>query len=326
MPVARPGTRNSWEPPTSRTHPRRLRGKLGVIVSKREARVTVIDVVRQTLRDMWAGNAMEWAAALAFYAVLCVFPLVLVGAALAAFVVEPSVVAARLSSLLEGFVPPGVIAVEPIVAAAIASRRRVGLLAILVWLVAGRRILGALVTALDRVSDVDERHESLRRRAAVEVVLLVGIGSLFVAALSARSLLGLLWEAIWGTGPSSPEAWLAGTIVHALLLVTAFYALYTVVPYGLRHRRAALAGAITATGLFLVVRAGFLAILDRLWESVTLIYGPLALAALLLTWAWVVALIVLFGGSLASHINVMVIEGSSAQEAEQRHVARKTGA
>jgi membrane protein len=299
---------------------------LGVIVSKREARVAIIDVVRQTLRDMWAGNAMEWAAALAFYAVLCVFPLVLAGAALAAFVVEPSVVAARLSSLLEGFVPLGVIAVEPIITAAIAARRRVGVFAILVWLVAGRRLLGALVTALDRVSDVDERRESLQRRAAVEVVLLVGIGTLFVVALLARSLFGLLWEALWGTGPSSPVAWLAGTIVHALLLVMAFYALYTVVPYGLRHRRSALAGAITATGLFLAVRAGFLAILDRLWESVTLIYGPLALAALLLTWAWVVAVIVLFGGSLASHINVMLIEGSSAQDAERRHVARKAGA
>ena len=285
--------------------------------------MAVIDVVRQTLRDAWAGNAIKWAAALAFYAVLCVFPLVLAGAALAAFVVEPSVVGARLSSLLEGFVLPGVIAVEPIITAAIAARQRVGLFAILVWLVAGRRLLGALVTALDRVSDVDERHESLQRRAAVEVLLLVGIGALFLVALLARSLFGLLWEALWGTGPSSPVAWLAGTIVHALLLVAAFYALYTVVPYGQRHRRSALAGAITATALFLIVRAGFLAILDRLWESVTLIYGPLALAALLLTWAWVVALIVLVGGSLASHINVMLVEGSSAQDAERRHVARK---
>jgi membrane protein len=268
---------------------------------------------------------MEWAAALAFYAVLSIFPLVLAGAALATFVVDPSVVATRLSNLLEGFVPPGVVDIQPIVAAAIASRRNVGIFAILVWLIAGRRILGALVTALDRVSDVDERHESLRRRAAVEVVLLVGIGALFVIALSARSLFGLLWEAIWGTGPSSPGAWLAGALVHALLLVVAFYALYTVVPYGQRHRRSALVGALTATALFLLVRAGFQVMLDRFWESMTLIYGPLALAALLLTWAWVVGLIVLAGGSLASHINVMVIEGSSAEDAERRHVARKEG-
>src|SRR5215213_562709 len=148
---------------------------------------TVVSVLRQTLRDVWAGNAMEWAAALAFYAVLSIFPLVLAGAALAAFVVDPSVVATRLSGLLEGFVPPRVVEIDPIVAAAIASRQRIGLFAILVWLLAGRRILGALVTALDRVSDVDERHESLQRRALVEVMLLVGIGGLFVLALSARA-------------------------------------------------------------------------------------------------------------------------------------------
>ena len=114
--------------------------------------------------------------------------------------------------------------------------------------------------------------------------------------------------------------------MHALLLVAAFYALYTAVPYGQRHRRSALAGAITATVLFLLVRAGFLVLLERFWASMTLIYGPLALAALLLTWAWVVGLIVLVSGSLASHINVMPVEGSSAEDTERRHVARKVGA
>src|SRR3712207_8046821 len=38
----------------------------------------------------------------------------------------------------------------------------------------------------------------------------------------------------------------------------------------------------------------------RLWASFALIYGPLTLAALLLTWGWLLALIILFGGSLRS--------------------------
>ena len=282
-----------------------------------------IQVLRQTVRDVWAGNIMEWAAALAFYVVLSVFPLVLAGAAFAAYVVEPTEVASRLASLLDGFVPSGVVDLEPIVLAAIGARRRVGLFAILVWLVAGRRILGALVTALDRVSDVDERDESLERRAGVEVVLLAGIGSLFLAALSARWLLGLLGEAVWGTGTTHPAAWVVGAIVHALVLVAASYALYTFVPFGARDRRSALVGAVTATALFLVARAALRASLDPLWASFTLIYGPLAIAALLLLWAWIVGLIVLFGGSLASHITVILIEGRSAGEAERRHVARK---
>jgi uncharacterized BrkB/YihY/UPF0761 family membrane protein len=160
----------------------------------------------------------------------------------------------------------------------------------------------------------------------VELVFLAGIGLLFLVALVARSLLGLLWEAVWGTAATTPVAWAVGVVVHALLLVVAFFALYTVVPHGERNRRAALIGAIAATVLVLVVRAIFLAVLDRLWASYSLIYGPLTLAALLLTWGWILGLIILFGGSLASHVKVMVIEGRSAQEAEQRHVAHKAAA
>ena len=215
---------------------------------------------------------------------------------------------------------------DPIVAAAIAARGQVGLLVIVLWLLAGRRILGALVTALDRVSDVDARRETVQRRALVELIALAGIGLLFLMALVARSLLGVAWDAVWGPGLSSPMKWMAGATVHALLLVVAFFALFTVVPHGERSARAALIGAVAATILVLVARAAFLVALDRLWASFALIYGPLALAALLLTWGWVLGLIILFAGSLASHIKVMVIEGRSASEAEGRHVAHKVAA
>ena len=40
-------------------------------------------------------------------------------------------------------------------------------------------------------------------------------------------------------------------------------------------------------------------------------YGPLAVATVLLTWAWYVGMIVLFGASLASHAKVMRLEGQS---------------
>ncbi|HZG68496.1 MAG TPA: YihY/virulence factor BrkB family protein, partial [Herpetosiphonaceae bacterium] len=249
--------------------------------------------------------------------------LMLAGAAVASYVVEPPVVAARFSSLLQGLVPAGVVDLEPVVTAAIGARGQVGLFAILVFLVSGRRILGALVTALDRVSDVDERDETLRRRALVEVLLLAGIGALFLAALSARWVLGLVGEMVWGTDAPHPLASLVGATVHVFLLVAACYALYTFVPHGERNRRSAFIGAVIATTLFLIARVGFGVMLDSLWASYDLIYGPLAIAALFLTWAWIIGLIVLFGGSLASHITVMLIEGKSAGETEERHVARK---
>ena len=285
-----------------------------------------VHVLRQTVCDVWAAQAMEWAAALACYGVLSIFPLLLAGAAAVSYVVAPAVVTARLSAVVEGVLPPGVIDVDPIVAAAIAARGQVGLSVVVLWVLAGRRILGALVTALDRVSDVDARHETVQRRALVELVALAGIGLLFLVALVARSLLGVLWETVWGTGARTPLAWAFSVGVHALLLIGVFFALYTVVPHGERNLRAALIGAIAATVLVLVARAIFLAVLDRLWASFALIYGPLALAALLLTWGWVLGLITLFGGSLASHVKVMVFEGRSAAEVERRHVAHKVAA
>jgi len=59
-------------------------------------------------------------------------------------------------------------------------------------LLAGRRILGALVTALNRVSDVDARQETVQCRALIELVPLTSFGVLFLVTVVALSLLGLL--------------------------------------------------------------------------------------------------------------------------------------
>ena len=92
---------------------------------------------------------MEWAAALAFYGVLSVFPLLLAGAAAASYLISPSVVSARLSVFVESLFPEGVVDVDPIVSTAISVRGQVGLSVIVLWLLGDRSILGALVTALD---------------------------------------------------------------------------------------------------------------------------------------------------------------------------------
>ncbi len=277
----------------------------------------------QSLRDLRATDAPEVAAALAFYALLSLFPLLLAGAAIASYAVEPAWAVARITDLLGEFVPRGEVEVEAIVGAAVAQRRRVGLLSILVLLASGRRVLGALAKALNRVSDVDERRERWLRRAAVELALLAGIGGLFGLALSADRLLGPLRH---DPGRLAGPGWATtAAALRALLLLATFFLVYTFVPRGERNRRAALLGAGAATLLFLAARALFLFGVGRLWSGLGLIYGPLAVAAVLLLWAWYVALITLFGGALASHAKVMVAEGGSGAAARRRHVGRDAG-
>jgi uncharacterized BrkB/YihY/UPF0761 family membrane protein len=98
-----------------------------------------------------------------------------------------------------------------------------------------------------------------------------------------------------------------------------FTLVYAFVPQGDRLWRAALIGAGAATGLFLLAQGVFAVLSDVIWDNLSLLYGPLATAAVLLSWSWYVALITLAGGALASHIKVMILEDDSAQQAGRRH-------
>lgn len=282
-------------PPDRRPHPQGI-GRWG-------------EVIIQAGRDLWANHAMEWAAALSFYALLSFLPLLLAAAAIAARVVDPEWAVAWIATLTGAVLPEDVVDTETIVNQALDHQGQVGLFGILAWLIGGRRILGALITAMNLVSDVDTAHDPVRRRVLVEIAILIGLGLVLVMVL------------IFGPRIAPPGSVTASVLGVGLLLL-GFTVLYSVVPLGKRGRRATLIGAVAATLLFLVARTVFLTFLDQIWASVSLVYGPLAVATVLLLWGWYVSLVALFGGSLASHVKVMLDEGASAEEAGRRHVAR----
>jgi uncharacterized BrkB/YihY/UPF0761 family membrane protein len=99
-----------------------------------------------------------------------------------------------------------------------------------------------------------------------------------------------------------------------------FTLVYAGVPRGERTWRAVFLGAIVATSLFLLAQGVFAVVFDRVWNTMTLVYGPIAFAVLLLTWCWYVAIVTLAGGAVASHVKVMILERRSTREAHARHV------
>lgn len=283
-------------------------------------------VLRQVVRDLRAANAAEWAAALACYSVLSLFPLLLAGVAIASIVGDRGWAEDRLVALLGQALPGGAVDVEGLVAEAVSDRRRVGVLSVVVFLFTGRRVLGALTKALNLVSDVDESSDPAKRRILVELALLLGLAALLVLALAARPLLDLLWATV-ASGPAPGDT--ARTVVdeglRILLTFATFAAVYAVVPQGRRRWQAVVVGAVVATVLFSLARLGFGLALGTFWENLQLVYGPLAVAALLLVWGWYVALITLVGASLASHVKTMVVEGLHPAATERRHVPGKGG-
>jgi membrane protein len=280
-------------------------------------------VAVQSLRDLSAGSVLEWASSLAFYGFISVFPLLIGILIVASTVVDAAWATHHATELLGHFLPEGDAQISKILDAAIAERQRVGLLSLPILMVTGRRILGVLTKGLNHVSDVSENDDPLRRRIAVELTLFTGVVGLILLALASRPVLRLAWGAVNVLpGPTSPLAGVLFGAIRILLLLTIFCLVYALVPRGERMWRASLAGAVLATAFYLMAEGIFGMVADHVWTNLRLIYGPLALAALLLSWTWYVSLITLVGGGFASHVKVMLLEQASPARARREHVER----
>jgi membrane protein len=186
--------------------------------------------VAETARALLAQNAAEWAAALAYYALLSAFPLMLVAASVAALAVDPAWAVERATAVLGEFLPGGGDRVEGIVQGAVASRGRLGLLSGLALLWTGGRALAALTLALNAVCGDDDADDAPRRfLVSLGLSALVGLG--FLAALLAGRLVNELWDAVGVLpGATGPAFAVARTAIQAVALLGAFYLVYRLVP------------------------------------------------------------------------------------------------
>ena len=86
-------------------------------------------------------NGPQWAAAIAFYSLLSVFPLLLAAIAIAAYFVDPEWAIEQGSQLIRGLIPSGTQFIREVVQELIETRGEVGVLSILVLLWSGHAYL-----------------------------------------------------------------------------------------------------------------------------------------------------------------------------------------
>ncbi len=268
-------------------------------------------------RDFFIDGGAHLSAAIAFYAVLSLFPLALAGVSIAAWFIEPQWAIEQASRVLGG-VTPHAQTIRDIIQKAIAARSHTDLVSLFVLLWAGTRVFAVLVRALNIACDVDNAY-GFFRGLLVQLGMLLSVGLLFVGALVVDLVVPLL-RYVLGTIPHGRAIGLSviGWTLPAILLTGGFYCLYKFVP---RHRcnwQSALLGALVATGLTLVARPIFLTYVGQM-ASYSDIYGWLAIGIILLVWAEIVAIITLYGGELASHIQMIAYDGLSGAEVTQKH-------
>jgi membrane protein len=247
---------------------------------------------------------------------LSTIPLLLALAAIASFFVEPAQAVEQATTLLRDYLPRGAGEIESTVQQALDRAGSIGLISTLAFLWTGSRVFGVVTKALNIAYDVDDTY-SFVKRTMVELAMLLTIGLFLVAALASRYILSTLLSQ-----SGLPVSWtLVTDALSTGLLLIAFFLIYRFLPRRVVSWQAALAGSVTAIALFLLARPLFIRYVNQ-FASYRDIYGSLAIVVILVFWAWIVGVIMIFGGEVASHTEAMLIEREPGDVVEDRHRQR----
>ncbi|HMO45807.1 MAG TPA: YihY/virulence factor BrkB family protein [Rubrivivax sp.] len=246
--------------------------------------------------------AQSMGAALAFYTVLSIAPLLLIVIAVAGFVFGEDAARGEIYQQLRGMLGSnGALAVQDLLESA--SRRAQGASAAafgaVLLFVGATTVFAELQDALDRIWRVPRRQRSsglwgLLRARLLSFGLILGIGFLLVVSLAASA--GLRALSRWWDPDSESFATFSGwtELSMSLLLVTAVFALiYKTMPHARIAWRDVWVGAGVTALLFLAGK-GLIGLYIGS-SGITTLYGAAASLIIVLLWVYYSAQIFLYG-------------------------------
>jgi membrane protein len=242
-------------------------------------------------------NGFDLAAALAYYALLSLFPAVLGVSAVLGMVLAPlqEQVLLHVAQLL----PASQQLVTENLRAIIEGRATAGLLSLAGLLWSGRAVFGSLCRALDAVWETPQRRP-LHRQFLVDTGLMACSALLLVASVVATAVFSLLGRADpLQASLVSPVLQLASSLVTVAATVLVFAVLYCIVPNVALSWRDVWPGALLAAVVFEAAKTVFVWYLVAAANYAS-VYGSLASVVVLLVWAWLSGIVVLLGAEVAA--------------------------
>lgn len=252
-----------------------------------------------------SGSGSRLAAALAYYALFSVFPMVLLLAVAIGSIVEPAVAQEQIVQALSWILPEIAVSdIQVILGGALRQSGSFGLVATasLMWAATG--LFTNITLALDNIFEVPSVRSMWRQRL-LAIAMGVTLVVLFMASFITSGLLQLIGALSLGL----PNLWIS---ISTLFLpfglnLVIFALLFRYVPAREVHWDAAWAAAIFGAVGWELAKRGFQWYLANL-NNYSLIYGSIATGIVMLFWAWLIASIFLFGAQLCARLNEWLIE------------------
>jgi len=265
--------------------------------------------LRDALRAFRENDLSDAAAALTYYAVLSVFPGLIVLVSLLGVLGDRGTVDGALSIVDELGSQSAVDAVREPITDVVESSGAAGLALVLglagaVWSASG--YVGAFTRASNRIYAVAEERPFWKLRP-LQLLITVAMVVILAIVLIALFLTGPLAEAIGdeiGVGDAAQTAFAVARWPALVLMTIGLIALlYRYAPVVGRERTGAvLAGAALATVLWLAASAGFSLYVAN-FGSYANTYGSIAGVIVFLIWLWISNLAILLGAQFAAELD-----------------------
>jgi membrane protein len=260
--------------------------------------------VKGSVVSFYDDQATHHAAALTYYALMSLFPLLLLAVSLLGVLGGFPSTYNSIVRHLQGVVPSVTLApLQAAVKAALKSRGTATaalVIATLTALYGGTGYLEAARRALNVVFEASVGRSFLRRKLTDIASLLVLVALVLTTVVLMFAGGGVAHKVL---GPEAAETWRIARWPAAFtsaLLVFSF--IYYVTP-DVRHRgfRSIMPGALAGVAIWLAASAAFSAYLAN-FKSFNVTYGSFAAAIILLVWLWLTNLALLLGAEINAEI------------------------
>jgi membrane protein len=259
-------------------------------------------VPRRVLAGYFANDCPLAAAAIAYYVLLSVFPLILLILTIGSYLLPASLVERQVLEFANQYVAGSRGVLRSVIKGVGHHSTSLSILAIagLIW--SGMGIFGALRAALNQAFGVRDVRSFWHQRR-LELVFALLIGALFL--ISSFVTWGI--DTLLVPNPHGGRAvlYLLRLVVGAVVAFAGFTLCYELVPNTQRRTwRASLLAAAAATVLFEIAKWIFLAWVKDIADY-SLVYGTIGAVIVFLVWAYATASILLLGGQLARELDAL---------------------
>lgn len=237
------------------------------------------------------------AAALSYYTLLSIFPLLLVLVTVASFFLESENALRTVINFVNQFLPQSSFVIRNNLQEVTRLRGSITLVAAvgLAWSASG--VFNNVQLGLNRVFRVQQTRPMWRERL-VSMTMIVGVGVLFAISFAITTYFRLIFRFRQPRNDIRFE--IASTVIAILLAAIVFAVLYRFVPYDSTIRwRNILLSAFIAAGLWEIAKLAFVWYLTNV-NQLNLVYGSIGAVIALMLWGYVTWVIVLYCAEVAA--------------------------